>query len=234
MFEDAFVKVAPYMDFFAWAALLCYSGCFVPQIVENYRYKSTKGLSDYYLLASMGAQFGLLYYVFCSNLLFPYKIMVPIECSILLFMVFQRFHYEGVGKNKVFLYSFGGSIALLLAFLPFAFVFTEAYGAIFGWFSFVCFTLNQLPQLFKVHFSKSVEGFSFAFISIFALALFLELFVGVVKHLPAPTIFMTSRGLLVYLIFCFYFWRYRKQFLRSFFMNYRLAWFQFAIILFRD
>ena len=198
------------INIFAWAALLCFSGCFIPQIIKNYKIKSTRGLSDFYLLASIGAYFPLLYYVYCSDLLFVYKVMVPIECGILLFIISQKFYYDGTQNNKLFFPLFAISVVLLVLTFPLSIITPSLFGWICGWVSFGFFTLNQFPQIWKVYSSKSVDGFSFGFVSVFALATSCELVVAVTKGLPIQTLFMDLRAIGVYAIFCLFFWRYSK------------------------
>jgi uncharacterized protein with PQ loop repeat len=196
--------------FLIWAALVFYSICFIPQIIRNKEYRTTSGLSDFYLLISLFGYVCFLAYVFSSELPLPYKIMAPIEFVVLMVMLFQRIYYDGqlIGKKVFFV------LSCFIMFSSVAFVFSSSgslIGGIFGWMSFSFFSVNQMPQVMKIYREKSVRGFSFIFVTMSAMALALEFSVGVVEGLPMPTILMAFKGLAYYAVYCLFFWKYHNN-----------------------
>ena len=197
-------------EILAWIALTFYTACFIPQMLENYRYKSVSGLSDMYLVAYFVAYASLAYYVFCLDLFFPYKVMVPIECIILAFIIGQRFYYDGFfidWKNRTL---FWISVMMFVGLFPFAWIYPVLVGNICGWISAIFFIITPIPQIWKVYKAKSVVGFSFAFITVNALAGVCELTVAFMKQLPVQTWVMILKGAVFYVIFCYQFYFYRK------------------------
>ena len=74
----------------------------VPQILLNYKIKSTKGLSDFFLISYFSAYAVHLCYIYCLDFPIVYKIMVPIAFFLVLILCFQRLFCF---KDKVVRYS---------------------------------------------------------------------------------------------------------------------------------
>lgn len=200
-----------YMILLLWCALLSYSTSFIPQIITNYRTKSTQGLSDLFVFLYSVGYVTLLCYIFALDLLFPYKIMVPIETSLCGVLIFQRLYYHENRPTKLFVIALGTVLSFVIASLPYLMQYPFYMGHVFGWISTGAFSINQLPQVYKVYKAKSTHGFSFIFVSFIALAMFLELIAAIAKELPLQTILMDVRGVIVYVIFCCQFALYRKN-----------------------
>ena len=62
-----------------WVALIFYSVCFFPQIFENYKKKSGKGISDFMLTLILNGYLALVVYVYLLDLHISYKIVVPLN-----------------------------------------------------------------------------------------------------------------------------------------------------------
>lgn len=198
-------------SFFAWAALAFYFGCFIPQIVENYRIKSTKGLSPLAMLIYFVAYLSLLYYIFLLDLMLPYKVFVPLESAALIVLIAQRFYYQGLYSSKLFFWGFIGVVLGSIICFPLAMLYPTSFGGLCGWISLVTFVSQPIPQVIKIYQEQSVEGFSFGFVTLQAIAVGCEFTVAMLFHLPAQTVLMVVKGFVFYLIYCHQFWLYGKK-----------------------
>lgn len=199
------------IEILLWLSLTFYTVCFFPQIVKNYRAKSTEGLSDLFLLSYYIAYGAMLYYIFHCNLTLPYKIILPIEMTVLTSMIMQKLYYHGFAQNKWFFIQFLSLNAIMIGLYPISLYCPYEFGMAGGWVAFVFFAIYPIPQVLKLYRTKSVEGFSFGFISVQALAFLSEGIVAVIKQLPLPTLFMVAKGFVFYAIFSYQFWLYRKR-----------------------
>ncbi|MBY0353651.1 PQ-loop repeat-containing protein [Candidatus Babeliales bacterium] len=195
----------------AWISLLSFAVSFLPQIVKNYRLKTTIGLSNVYLLSYLTAYITCIYYVFHCDLLAAYKVFVPLELLGLFIIIGQRFAYEGFAQHKRFFAIVGALSFVGLASFPLGMWWPLEFGMTCGWISSIFFLTYQIPQVLKIFRQKSVHGFSFLFVSIIGLGTILELVVSFAKPLPVPTQFMAIRGLAFYIIFCLQFYLYRTR-----------------------
>ena len=207
----AMVSNYSWIDVVAWVSLFFYFICFIPQIIENFRIKSTRGLSRISLVAYFVGYLAMLYYIFLLDLLLPYKVVVPLEFACMAVIALQRFHYEGIFTDKMFFACITSSVAVAIFIFPLVWVCPLALGAVCGWISLAGFLIHPVPQIIKVYHEKSVEGFSFGFVTLLAIAVTCELMVALVRGLPIQTVFMALKGLFFYVIFCWQFWRYSKR-----------------------
>ncbi len=200
-----------YAELFACAALSFYTTCFFPQIFKNYREKSTNGLSNLLLLSYYIAYGSTLYYVFYCDLIWPYKIMVPVEMTVMSIMIAQKFYYHGIRADKFFWAQFLIINALMIGIFPLSLNNPYAFGMGCGWVSCVFFSLYPVPQVIKLFRTKSIVGFSFGFVTVQFFAFIFEGIAAVLKHLPLPTVVLIGKGFVFYAIFCYQFWAYRKK-----------------------
>ncbi len=200
-----------YVEILLWFSLTFYTVCFFPQILKNYREKSTKGLSSVMLLAYYIAYIPMIYYVFYCDLILPYKIVLPIEVAVMTFMIMQKFYYHGLFADKLFLAQFLGINLIMIGLYPVSLHNPYAFGMGCGWVACVFFAIYPIPQVIKLYRTKSVKGFSFGFVTVQACAFLCEGIAAVLKHLPLPTIFMIAKGFIFYAIFCYQFWLYKKR-----------------------
>jgi uncharacterized protein with PQ loop repeat len=198
------------ISFFSWLALICYTVCFIPQVIKNYRLKSAAGWSDFFILMYLAGYVGLIYYTFCINFPHAYKVMVPIQTLLMLIIAGQRFYYDQVHQNKTFVTLFILMILLTCGILPFAQYYPTLIGNSCGWISLFFFCLFPTPQIIKIFKEKSLKGFSIGFLTIFTFASLSELAVACTGALPVQTIFMISKNLLTSTIFYIQFLLYKK------------------------
>jgi uncharacterized protein with PQ loop repeat len=201
-------KISP--QILVWLAQSLYFLCFIPQIIENYRLKTGKGLSDFFLLAYLNTFIALFYYIFCLNLPMAYKILVPTQGLAGLILIIQRLYYNNTPESKFYGFVYLANILAALFFIPPAIVNPVYIGHIFGWGSFILILVNQLPQVIRVMSTKSVRGFSYLFVLITASAAATELYTALILHLPMQTILSASRGLVYFAIFSVLFWMYKE------------------------
>jgi uncharacterized protein with PQ loop repeat len=206
MFSHSF-----FIDFFGIIALMSYVICFIPQIIENYRLKSTKGWNDSFMLMYFFGYISLLYYVFCLDLIISYKLITPIETAAMGVIVVQRLYYESIFKKKFFLFNFIGLTFFSCTLLSLALAHPTAIGHFCGWVSLIMFTMDTTPQIIKIFREKSVEGFSIGFLHIFTFASIAELIIGFAAALPLPTIFIALKNVLSAFIFYIQFWLYQRK-----------------------
>lgn len=198
-------------DLLLWSSLIFYSACFIPQLFENYKIKSARGLSDWFIWCYFNDYYCILLYVWCQPFVLAYRIMVPVECVLMLILLYQRFYYDGVKKSAAFFYAVLASVLWMIGLLFLIPAHAQLLADLGGWTAFTLFTVSQIPQIIKIYRSKSTYGFSFGFVTIFALAQVCELIGGIIEKVPAATIVMCVRGLLFYCVYAYLFAKYRKQ-----------------------
>ena len=188
----------------------------MPQVFLNYKIKSTKALSDFYLVGYFNGYAITFFYVYAFNLHLAYKIRSILAVFVVAFMIYQRFKYDGVHKHKKIRRLYVSDFAVLFVLTPFVFSFPKIAGHIAGWALVIVWSLYQLPQILKNHRQKSVEGFSFILVSLIGIGNIIELFIAYFLNYPIQTYFIAVRGIIIYLIFMFQFGLYGK---RSFFLK---------------
>ena len=183
----------------------------LPQILLNYKLKSTAGLSNTYISIYISGYVFHLLYVFCLDLPIAYKVMGPLLFFLVLVLVFQRFIYnkDKAKNHPVKLYCMNFFIISFLIAL--AINFPIKIGHLAGWISVAIWTIYQLPQVFKIYSKKSVVGFSFAAVSCGGFQNFLELAATLALGLPLQSLFVALRGIIFFAIFCFQFWIYKNK-----------------------
>jgi uncharacterized protein with PQ loop repeat len=194
-----------------WIVNIGFFVSLIPQILLNYRLKTTKGLSDLFLLATLNGQFGYLSFTFYANLPLIYKVMNSCYFIAILIIIAQRFLYsQNQLKEKRIL-----NFYLLNFLLGLIFIFIApkiSWGISFlGWFPVVLGFWKKWPQVIKIYKEKSVVGFSFLFVLVSICAYLFEMVAGIILKLPLPIIFNDLKGVFVYLIFLVQFMVYRDR-----------------------
>ena len=198
-----------FVDVAMWVVLFFYVACFIPQIIKNIQLRSTHGLSQSSILTFFVAHTFLLYYTFLMNLLLPYKVVAPLQFVGISIIVVQRFYYHGLLANKWFLWGVISTFIAAVFCVPLVWLQPILLGKVSGWIALSFFTLQPIPQIIKVHKEKSVHGFSFGFVTLIGVAAICECIIVLIKGLPVQTLMMTIRSMVIYLIFCVQFWRYK-------------------------
>jgi len=205
------VSLQSIIEICMWLSLIFYWVCFFPQILTNYRAKMGAGISEFMLLGYLNSYLFLLFYIFCLPLPFAYRLMVPLHALATVIIIGQRLYYDSSPVSVRLRWVYFLNILIFLLIIPVARKHPLLIGATFGWCNFILSALNQLPQIVKIHRSKSVVGFSFLFVLFTGLAAALETIVAMVVGLPAQTMVNAVRGVILFLIFCVQFWFYRAR-----------------------
>ncbi|MFA5075115.1 MAG: PQ-loop repeat-containing protein [Candidatus Babeliales bacterium] len=195
-----------------WTAQILFFVGLIPQILLNYKLKSTQGLSELLLIGYLNGYIAYLYYTFCCNLPAAYKTIIPIATVAMLIMVFQRFYYVKEFDKKIYkiLLIYILNFLFTISLLPFAINYKTIIGTSLGWIMAFIWATYQIPQIFKIFKEKTTFGYSFLLVSLIGVGDFVELLGALILNLPMPTILNALRGFLIYLIFCLQFWIYKK------------------------
>lgn len=191
-----------------WVALVCYFVCLIPQIITNYRLKSGTGVSEFMLLGYLNAYLFMMFYIFGMQLPLAYLVMAPAALGATLVLIIQRLYYDQAAPKHLHIL-YASNIAFFACCLPFAFQHPLEVGMAFGWCNFILSVVNQLPQIAKIHKARSVVGFSFMFVVFNGIAAVCETIAAFAAHLPLPTCVNAVRAFVLFLIFCWQFYRYR-------------------------
>ena len=71
-----------------WIAHALFCIALVPQILLNYKLKTTKGLSDLLIIGYLNGYISYVYYSYLFNLPLAYKVMVPLAMFLMLIIAF--------------------------------------------------------------------------------------------------------------------------------------------------
>lgn len=195
-----------------WTAQILYVICFIPQIAENFNRQSERGLSDFLLIGNMNIYLALIFDVFCNGYPYPYKITAILQFFGSVALVCQSFYYDFSRiRAKKMMLCYGANFLVVLACIPLAMRYTQEVGEFCAWFLLLLFSVSFIPQAFKIYRSKSVQGFSFSFITLFAMANFIEYILWGLLDLPLPYMLYTVQNLIMYGVFCVQFFLYTKK-----------------------
>lgn len=192
---------------FLWFLNIAYCLSILPQIVLNYRLKTTKGLSDLYVLGYFCGYFLNVFYVYLLLFPLPYRVVSPITFVIVSFMLFQRFLYKDAYNKNYYV----GAFLLLIFYVCVVFINPLIAGHIAGWVLVLIWSLYQLPQAIAIYSKKSVVGFSFLLVSLIGIGSIIELILSIVLNFPIQQLLIALRGIIFYAIFCYQFWLYGKK-----------------------
>jgi len=195
----------------AWIPFTIYYFSGIPQILLNYRNRSTSGLSYRMVFFDYTGNFSTTIYTFLLALPFACRVMEPLCMLNIGILVFQCFHYCRDASARRFLvasYVMLHTVAGLM--LVVAWWYPTAIGAAMGWISVGVQLFTHLPQVLKNHARKSVKGLSFGYISLFGFAGFMEMVIAYILGLPIQNLFNGLRAVTYYCILCVQFYRYSR------------------------
>lgn len=198
-------------NFLIWTAQFLYTICYIPQIAINYKLKTGKGLSDLFLLAYLNMFITLLFYAFCTGLPPAYKFFYPLQTAAMLVIIFQRLWYDNTIAAKAYWLMYTINIAVPLILIPYATSNCNLVGQATGWIFFIISLVSQLPLVFKIYSTKSVQGISFSFLLITGIAGMFEFYVSLVLGLPIQTVLGAFRVVVFFVIFCIQFLLYQNK-----------------------
>ncbi len=192
-------------------SIYCYS--LVPLILENWRLKTAKGLSDGLVLFFLNAFIALLFYFFCLDLPISYRVSVITQTLLTCVLVGQRFWYDQFPHKKSLAILYGVNFIAIFSLIPLAFKYPHNVGHIAGWVGVALLVVNRVPQIIKIQRERSVFGFSYWFALLLGIASVMEFILVVVYHLPMQTMATSSWAFISFLIFTaqFYFFSWRQR-----------------------
>ncbi len=194
-----------------WISCFIFAASMVPQIVMNYRLKSTTGLSDLYLLAILNTQTCYVGFTFSVDLPLVYKVMNVLYAVLFFIIIFHNFFYYKNNKNNRFLKIYVLNIVISIFIVFYAIVYSVNLGHILGWIPIFVHLIERVPQVYKVHSLKSVRGFSLYFVLINLLAFSFEGFSAWILKLPSQILYGDLKGIAFCLVFLLQFYLYKNN-----------------------
>lgn len=195
-----------------WVAQALYVLCFIPQIFENFKLQSERGISDYMLIGNANTYLVLIFDVFCNGYPYPYRLTAFLQFFGSVALIAQSFMYDiSRQRARPMLHFYALNLLGALACIPLAISYPGIVGDICAWFLVFLFAVSFVPQIVKIYQAKSVEGFSFAYISIFAVANIIEVVLWMLYDLPLPYFICALQNVLMYVVFCIQFMLYYKK-----------------------
>lgn len=196
----------------SWIPLTLCAISALPQIIKNYKLKSTQGLSPLMLLLLYSGILSTLFYMFLLDLPLSYKTAISLQFCFATILIYQELLYteSEEKRNRILLWHSLITIGIcgLLLLNPVQY---ETAGIWLGWFAFGTLSLCQLPQMYKVWKQKSTRGFSLLYVTILASGALSDLLISIVLGIPLPSLLNTGRALFYYLIYFYQFFLYSDQ-----------------------
>ena len=198
-------------NFFVYIANIIFFISFIPQIFINYKLKTTKGLSDLFILGYLISSFSDFCFIFSSNLPFVYRITSPFYLFFIIILVIQRFYYFDYKKDRKFLFLCAINILFFLILIFLFLNYSNKIGWFLGWVPIFISLIKKIPQILKIYVKKTVFGFSLLFILINFTGYLFEIVGALILELPVQVIITDFKGVFVYLIFLFQFVLYKNN-----------------------
>lgn len=183
--------------YITWCVNILYISALIPQIVLNYRRRSTQGVSDGMLLLYFSAYCAKMIYSYNCQLPLAYRVQSPISTFLVFLLLIQRWNYKSE-NHSFFVNKVQGLFLFFAVCWSASFFYPYRVGYFCGWITAICFALYQLPQLIRVYRTQSSQGISRLFVGILLLATSLEFFSSLLLKLPLPSCLNGLRGIITY------------------------------------
>jgi len=194
----------------AWLPFTIYYFSGMPQILLNYRNKSTVGLSYRMIFFDYTGNFSTTIYTFLLVLPIACRIMEPLCLFNVSILVMQCFYYCKDSQARRFLTaSYLLLHAVAAVFVCLAWWYPTAVGMAMGWVSVIVQLFTQLPQVLKNRQRRSVKGLSFWYISLLGFAGLMEMVIAYMLSLPVQNFLNGLRAVGYYTVLCLQFYWYR-------------------------
>lgn len=199
-------------EILAWVPALVYFSAPWMQALKNFFRGTSRAISHRMLfIAAIGSITKLLYNYFLW-LPFAYRFMRPLTMIALAVLIVQSFRSAETPQLKHRIVLAYTALASVTAGLILWGIWTPSFvGHGAGWVSCVAFSVHQLPQMWKNYTRKSVEGLSFAYLTLLCVGAILEIVVALIMGLPIQSVLNGLRGVVYYSIFCYQFVHYSKE-----------------------
>lgn len=196
----------------AWIPFTIYYFAGIPQILLNYKNRSTSGLSYRMVFFDYTGNMATTVYTFLLMLPLACRVMEPLLMLNISILVIQCFYYCRDREARTFLIaSYLVLHVVTAAMLAVAWWYPDAIGNAMGWISVVVQIFTQLPQVLKNHARKSVRGLSFAYIAMLGFAGFMEMIISLLLNLPIQSVFNGLRAVGYCIVLCVQFQWYRSN-----------------------
>ena len=190
-----------------WVLRALFWTSLIPQIIMNFRVRSTNGMSELTLWGYFSGYTASTIYSFCLDMPLAYKIMTPISLVTVAFMIGQQMFFDK--KFDMFLH-YGFTVLIAAIGIPFAISNPIYVGNIFGWGATFIWMTYQLPQVLKIHIEKSVTGLSFALLALLGLGNLMETATAVFMDFPVQTVISGIRGIFLSTLMTMQYFLYHK------------------------
>ena len=197
---------------FLWGSLLCYVVSFIPQLMTNYRRKSTVGLSAMMIFANFSSYLSASIYAVLLDLPLSIQVLLPLGACLSACVVTQSIWYEKntLQRRRLLLVYAGVLIAGALTMWEGSQQ-PELYGNIAGWIGSALWLSYNIPQILHFHAQKSVRGFNFLVAVMGILGSLAECIAAIGLGLPAQTLMNASSSLFFGLLYVYKFALYSKE-----------------------
>lgn len=201
-----------WFDIVLWVPQTLYASAIIPQMVKNYRLKSTAGLSLPMVFARFSGELAYTTYIHLLGLPLVYRIMIPVYTFNIGVLLLQAAWYAPdaqyrrrvlIGMASALLLTMCG--ALLSRWSP------VLVGRYAGWLAVCILAFSQMPQVYKNYMRSSVHGFSLGYTLLMGTGSFIELCYVIYLQLPVQTLASCTRSLFFYTIYWYQFIRYRHD-----------------------
>lgn len=181
------------------------------QVLENYKLRSTQGLSPSLIfLWFVGVLYGTAH-VWLLNLPSAYKFWGSIQLIIVSILISQLLYYCPTSfLQNMYLTRFYVVLGSFVAFMGWAYINVSLAGEVSGWIMTVSLAISQVPQIIKIAKAHSVKGYSFSMILLFLLADCCELVAQIILQIPLAMKLRVIRCLIVDSVQLVQFIIYRK------------------------
>lgn len=192
-----------------WVPHTLYASAIIPQMIKNYRLKSTQGLSLPMVFARFSGEVSYTFYIYLLGLPMVYRVMIPIYTMNLGILLVQAAWYAPTKeyRSRVF-WGMGGVLFCMFAVMPLVWLYPVWMGKYAGWLAVCTLAFSQAPQVYKNYRRQSVHGFSLGYTLLMGFGSFIELLYVIYLQLPVQTLASCTRSLLFYTIYWYQFIRY--------------------------
>ncbi|MGD1997429.1 MAG: PQ-loop repeat-containing protein [Candidatus Dependentiae bacterium] len=199
-------------EILAWIPALVYFSAPWMQALKNFFRGTAQAVSHPMLfIASVGSVARLLF-VFFLWLPLAYRCVRPLTLAALFFLVFQSYWYtEDAPLRRRIIIAYTALASVTAALVLWGIWMPSLIGHGAGWVSFVAFSVHQVPQMWKNYRRKSVEGLSFAYLTLLCIGATLEIVIALIMGLPIQSVLNGLRGVAYYSVFCYQFVHYSKE-----------------------
>lgn len=171
------------------------------QVRKNWHLRSTAGMNNWSLWTSHVAMMSFAMYCHLLHLPLSLRVLVPIEATVLTFLVVQAVWYEQSIERRHATLRWHSAVVLgagclwcVSAYAPLA------VGQVLGWLGVVMVALAQLPQIIQHWRTKSVAGYSKIMLASATISATLLIWISLVLSLPLPSLANSIRALIKRLI----------------------------------